>query len=255
MAHVTAKVEFSPESTVSAAGFGLIKLEPNKIAESKFLNLADVLNLSSGSIFELAPLANLKGIGNAFEIIGVAELWLSRAGVDLWIFSEEALFPLSEILVKGVVCLFGHGVLFDLIDVFDFFVDRGRVQVADKDDHAVLDSVEIESPHIFFHLGDECSVFVFEGESDVVGFGAVPFLDVIFEGEDGGVGVNSEFGNLEGGEVVLEVDFDHAGINYVFLVWIFKFKPVPILESVRIKSLSENHLISSNDSFIISILT
>jgi hypothetical protein len=66
VAHIAAKVEFPPESTVSAAGFGLIQFEPNKIAESKFLNLADVLNLSSGSIFELAPLAYLKGIGNAF---------------------------------------------------------------------------------------------------------------------------------------------------------------------------------------------
>ena len=244
MAHVAAKVEFPPESPVSTTGFGLIQFESNKIAESKFLDLADVLDLSPGSIFELAPLAYLKGIGNAFEVIGVAELWLSRAGVDLGVFSEEALFPLSEILVKGVVGLFGHGVLFDLIDVFDFFVDRGWVEVTDQNDHAVLNSVEVESPHIFFHLGDECSVFVFECESDVVGFGAVSFLDVILEGEDGGVGVNSEFGNLEGREVVFEVDFDHAGINYVLLVWIFKFIPFPILESIRIKSLFENHLIS-----------
>jgi hypothetical protein len=106
VAHATAKVEFSPKIPVSTAGFGLIQFEPNKIAESKFLDLADVLDLSSGSIFELAPLTYLKGIGNAFEIIGIAELWLSRARVDLWIFSEEALFPLSEILVEGVVGLF-----------------------------------------------------------------------------------------------------------------------------------------------------
>jgi hypothetical protein len=77
VAHVTAKVEFAPKSPVSTSGFGLIQFEPNKIAESKLLNLADVLDQSSGSILELAPLAYLKGIGNAFEIIGIAELWLS----------------------------------------------------------------------------------------------------------------------------------------------------------------------------------
>jgi hypothetical protein len=77
VAHVTAKVEFAPKSPVSTSGFGLIQFEPNKIAKSKFLDLTDVLDLSSCSILELAPLAYLKGIGNAFEVIGVTELWLS----------------------------------------------------------------------------------------------------------------------------------------------------------------------------------
>jgi hypothetical protein len=210
MAHVAAEIEFSPESAVSTACFDLIKLNPDKITKSKFLHLANKLDLSPGSVFELAPLAYLKSIGNALEVIGVAEFGLSRAGVDLGVFGEEVLFPLSEVLVESVVGFFGHGVLFDLVYVLDFFVDGCGVQVADQHDHAVLDSVEVKGPHIFFHLSDKGSVFVFEGEADVVGFGAVSFLYVFLEGQDGGVGVNSEFGDLEGREVVFEVDFDHG---------------------------------------------
>jgi hypothetical protein len=77
-------------------------------------------------------------------------------------------------------------------------MDGGRVKIIDEDDHTILYPIKVESTHIFFHLGDDIAIFIFEGKPDVVGFGSVPFLDVFFESEDGGVGLDSELRNFKG---------------------------------------------------------
>ena len=82
-------------------------------------------------------------------------------------------------------------------------------------DHSILNTIKVESPHILFQLGNDITFFVFECKSDVVWFRSISFLNVLFKSEDGRVWVNSEFRNLEGGEVVLEVDFDHLGLNLI----------------------------------------
>lgn len=122
------------------------------------------------------------------------------------------MLPFSEVFRQAVVGFFGHGVFLDLVVVFDLLEDGGGVEVHDADDHAVLDPVEVEGAHLFLHVGYDISVLVLEGESDIGRLRSVSFLDVFFEGQDSALGVNSEFGNLEGAEVVFEVYFDHCFI-------------------------------------------
>ena len=96
-------------------------------------------------------------------------------------------------------------------------MDGVWIQIHDVDGHVGFDAIEVQRPHVFFHLGNNFAGFGFEGEFDVVGFRAISSFDVFLESKDGHLGVKFEFGDFEGGEVMLEVDFDkvfdHGGIK------------------------------------------
>lgn len=89
-----------------------------------------------------------------------------------------------------------------MVAVLYFFEDGVGVEIHDADDHAVLHAVEVESAHLFFHVGDNVAFFVFQGQFDIGSLGSVSFFDVFFEGEDGDLRVDSEFGDFEGTEVM-----------------------------------------------------
>ena len=189
----------------------------NKISKSKLLNVANVLNLSSGSSLELASLSYLKSIGNALEIVWIAELWLASCGICLRVLGKEAVFPLSKILVKRIICLFRNCIFLNLTGVFYFLVNRSGIKVIDVYNHTIFDSIKVQSPHIFFHLGNGITFLVHEDESDIIWFWTISFLDILFKRKDGWVRVNSELWNLEGWEVVFEIDFDHCGFDFIIL--------------------------------------
>ena len=81
-------------------------------------------------------------------------------------------------------------------------MDRVRVQVADVYNHTVLHSVEVEWSQVLLHLGDDFTLFIFQGEPEKLGFGSVSFLNVLFEGQNGRIGINSEFWDLKWGKVM-----------------------------------------------------
>lgn len=59
-------------------------------------------------------------------------------------------------------------------------MDGDGIEVCDVDDHAVLYSIKVEASHVFFHLCDNITFSVFEGQSDIGRFGSISFLDVLF---------------------------------------------------------------------------
>lgn len=194
---IASEVKPAPERTISTAWLSLVKLNSYKISESQFLDMTNVFDLSPGSIFELASLTYLKGVCDAFEIIGIAKLGLACSRVDLRIFSQEILFPFSEILIQGIIGFLRNGIFFNLVSVFDFFVNGCRIEISDMNNHSIFDSIKVECSHVFFHLSNEVAFFVFEGQPDIIRFGSISFLNVLFKSEYGGIGINSEFRDFE----------------------------------------------------------
>jgi len=84
-----------------------------------------------------------------------------------------------------------------LIAVLDFLEDGVRIEIHDADDHTVLNPIEIEGPHFFFHVGDDISLFVLQSQSNIRRFRSISLLDVFLKGQNGALRVNSEFRNLE----------------------------------------------------------
>lgn len=109
--------------------------------------------------------------------------------LDLWIFKQEAVLPFPEVFGQLVVGFLTHHVFFNLVVAFDFLDDGVGVEVGDRDDHASLHAIKIQCAEVLVHGGDYFPFFVLEGESDVGRFRSIPFLNVLLEGEDGGLRV------------------------------------------------------------------
>ena len=107
------------------------------------------------------------------------------------------MLPFSKVFRQGVVGFFRHDVFFHLVIVLDFLEDGSWVEIGDADDHSGLNSVEVKSSHILFHLGEDVALFALEGESNIWRLGSISLLDVFFEGEDCALRVDSQLGDFE----------------------------------------------------------
>ena len=75
-------------------------------------------------------------------------------GVDkMGVVGQEIFLPLSEVVREGVIGLFRHDVLLDLVDILDFLVDGVRIEVHDVHNHVGLCPIEVEGPHLLLHIG------------------------------------------------------------------------------------------------------
>jgi len=99
MTVIASKKVFSPKRSIATSSFCLIQLDTCKIPKSKFLNLPNVFDRSSGAILKLASLSDVKSVGDAFQVILITDFWLPCGRMSLWIFGKEGIFPLSEISV------------------------------------------------------------------------------------------------------------------------------------------------------------
>lgn len=166
--HSAVEIVVSIQSARPQTHLGLVQQHSNEIPKAQLRHLPNEPHFSSSSILELAPLAHNDEAGHAVEVFRVAYFCFPREGIlDLWVFEQELVFPLSEVVGQGLVSLFRHDVFLYLGIVLYFFQDGRGVEVLDADDHPVLDSVEVKGTEFFVHGSDYFSLLCLEGQSYV----------------------------------------------------------------------------------------
>lgn len=196
------------ERAIATLRHRLIKLDPNKVSIANLKSPPYKPDLAPSPILKLASLANLHGGGQIFQVVGITDFDLVGQRIFyVRVLLQELFLPFPEVLRQGVIGLLGHDVFLDLRGVFNFLMDRIRIQIKNIDRHITLHSIEIKRSHIFLHIGHNLPSLILEHKLQIIGLRAIASLHVLFQGEDGHEGIDFELGDFQAREIVLEVYF------------------------------------------------
>jgi hypothetical protein len=81
---------------------------------------------------------------------------------DLGVFQQKCMLPFSEAIWQLAVGFLTHDVFLNLGIIFNFLEDGAGIEVEHRDNHSILNSIEIKRSQVLIHWSDGFTFFILQ---------------------------------------------------------------------------------------------